>query len=127
MNIIKIIGIAVFILTVLLLTRKFCSDYSGFILCFTNIGFTLFSVSVLFPVFDYIKGLCTNDSYGYLTSILFKSCGICILCSVASSLCKDAGEASLSNHVELCGKCTVTAMSLPLIKTVFDYAKIFLN
>ena len=127
MNVIKMVSIAVCILFILVLLRRLNGDYACFVLCFTNVGFTLFSVMLLFPVFDYIKGLCTDGTSGYLAGILFKSCGICLLCSCASSLCRDAGEASLANHVGLCGKCTVTAMSIPLIKTVFDYAKIFLD
>ena len=52
---------------------------------------------------------------------MFKSAGICLLCSVSAEICRDCNEASLASKIEFAGKCTILTYCLPLIKTVFDY------
>ncbi len=127
MTIIKIVSISILSLIAIVLMRKLNNEYASLILCFTNIAFTVFSVCILIPVFNYIEEFTGDSDLGALSKIMFKSCGITILCSVASSICRDLREDTLANHIELAGKCTLIAFSLPLIKTVFEYAKTFIS
>ncbi len=127
MDITKLITLCFFGLIIIILTKKFNTDCAFYISCIMCISITVFSLAVLIPVFDYIKELEGNMMYGDFSMILFKSAGICFLCSVASEMCRDCGEATLASKIELAGKCTLITFSLPLIKTVFEYAKTFIS
>jgi stage III sporulation protein AD len=62
------------------------------------------------------------DSMGvsekYIMPVL-KIIGISYLTQIASDICADAGEKSLSSHVETAGKIASAIISLPIVKDVF--------
>ena len=127
MDIVKIVSIALSCSILLILLRKINNDYAVLASCIINIFISIFSLAILMPVFTYIKDLSENNGYSNLCEIMFKSAGICLLCSFASDICKDAGEALLSSKIEFAGKCTLLTMCLPLIKKVFEYATAFIQ
>lgn len=53
-------------------------------------------------------------------NLLLKLIGITYICEFASNLCKDAGYATLSCHVELFGKVTIMVAGLPVMKTMIE-------
>ena len=127
MDITKLVTLSVFSLFVIILTKRFNTESAFYISCLLSISITVFSLAVLIPVFDYVKELEKSIQYSTFSQILFKSAGVCLLCSTASELCRDCGEATAASKIELAGKCTLIAFSLPLIKTVFEYAKTFIS
>lgn len=127
MDIIKITCLGLSALFIILLLRKLNSDYAMYVSLFINLAITFFSFGILIPVFNYIKELSYTTGFSNLYSILFKSTGICLLCSFAAEICRDSGEASIAARIELAGKCTLIAYSLPLIKEVFGYATSFMD
>ena len=127
MDITKIVGLAISSLVLIILLRKLNSDYALFASCAVNLFITLFSLGILIPVFDYIKNLTGSESAKRLIAIMFKSAGICLLSTVGAEICRDSGEASVANKIELAGKCTLIAYSLPLIKEVLAYAQRLLD
>ena len=126
MDIIKIICIALCSLILLMLLRKINNDYAVLASCVINIFISIFSLAILLPVFNYVNSLSDGQQFSNLCSTIFKSAGISLLCTFASEICKDAGEALLSSRIEFAGKCTLLTMSLPLIKKVFEYATAFI-
>ena len=127
MNITKIVLISVFCLFIIIFLRRINSDYALYISITAGIIVCLFSLGILKPVFDYAKALCNAEQAGKLCTIMFKSAGICLLCSVSAEICRDCNEASLASKIEFAGKCTILTYCLPLIKTVFDYASAFIS
>ncbi len=127
MDIVKLVSIAVFGLIIVVLVKKLNSDCAMYVSCALSVFITVFSIGILVPVFDYVKELEKTVAYGSFAGILFKSAGICLLCSTASELCRDAGEGTTASKIEMAGKCTLITFSLPLIKTVFEYAKTFIS
>ena len=125
MDITKIISLSLFGLFTIVVVKRFNADSAFGISCLLGACITVFSLSVLFPVFEYVRQLEESMEYKGCAQILFKSAGVCLLCSCACEMCRDCGENSLGSKIELAGKCTLTAFSLPLIKAVFDYAKEF--
>ena len=126
MDIIKIVFICISSLILIILLRRMNSDYALFVSCAINLGITVFSILIIVPVLEYAKGI-SNQTTEQFSEIMFKSAGICLLCSIASEMCGDAGETQLSSKIEFAGKCTLLAYCLPLIKKVFEYATGFIN
>ncbi len=127
MDIVKIVYIALACLIVILLTKKLSAEYALFSSSIICLGISVLSISIILPVTNYVKELTTNETYGRFCEIMFKSAGVCLLCSFACEICRDCGESALASRIELAGKCTLLAYSLPLIKTVFGYALEILN
>lgn len=63
-----------------------------------------------------------EDSY---YRILIKIIGITYLSEFASDLCKDAGHASVGTFVELAGKLSIMAVSMPIILALLDTIRMF--
>ena len=125
MGIVKIVLMAISALIIILLLKKLNNDYAILTSCLINISITLLSFGFLLPVFDYIEKYIAKNDTGRLFEVLFKSTGVCLLCSVASEICKDVGEQSLGSKIELAGKCVLISYALPLIGKVLDYASSF--
>lgn len=62
----------------------------------------------------------------YIT-ILLKIIGITYVAEFASSLCKDAGHAAISNQIELVGKLTILSISMPILLALLDTINDFLS
>lgn len=127
MDIAKLISIVISSLIIIILLRRLNSDYALAASCILNISVSLFSIGILIPVFDFIKSFSAQSGPSELCEIMFKSAGICLLCSIAAETCRDSGEASVASKILLAGKCTLIAYSLPLIKEVFGYAQKFMD
>ena len=127
MDITKIVSISICSLVLIILLRKINNDHAFFVSCIVGTGICVFSLGILFPVFEYVKQLGNSPETGNMCTIMFKSAGICLLCSFACELCRDANESSLASKIEFAAKCTLITYCLPLIKTVFGYAENFIN
>ncbi len=53
-------------------------------------------------------------------NLLLKLIGITYICEFAANICKDAGYATLSSHVELFGKIMIMLAGLPVMKTMIE-------
>ena len=53
-------------------------------------------------------------------SIVLKTIGIAIITKIASDVCSDAGQSSVSSAVEITGAAAALYVSIPLMKTVFS-------
>lgn len=122
MSFIKIIGLAMTALAANLILRQIKSEYSFLVSILITAFFCTFSLSVLSPVIDYINELLGSSENSESVTILFKSTGVGIITSIAADMCKDLGETSLGSKVELCGKCLIMSLSLPLIKELINIA-----
>ena len=52
--------------------------------------------------------------------IMLKSLGICYLTQFSSDICTDFGQTSLASKIELCGKLTLSALSIPLLISIVE-------
>lgn len=52
----------------------------------------------------------------------FKALGICFVTSFASGYCKDFGHGLLAAKIELAGRVSVIALTLPIVKTIVQMA-----
>ncbi|MCD7785209.1 MAG: stage III sporulation AC/AD family protein [Oscillospiraceae bacterium] len=58
-----------------------------------------------------------SDISGSYISIVFRVLGICYVCEISSSCCRDCGESSLASIIDIAGRVAVSVICLPLIKT----------
>lgn len=127
MDIVKIVFSSMSVLFITVILKKISPDYAFLASCVANIAICFFSLSLLFPVFEEINSFSSKYGVTSLCDTMFKSAGVCLLCSFGADICRDCSENSLASKIELAGKCTIIAYSLPLIKEVFEYAKAFIS
>ena len=71
-----------------------------------------------------IQGLISIDQI-YLSTLL-KMTGITYVAEFASGICKDAGYGSIGTQIEVFGKLSVLALSMPILMALLDTLQVFL-
>lgn len=128
MMILKLGSIAVLFLIIGIFLRQIRPEFVPLVQVSSVICFT-----VVFA--DYLKKLLKElDEFigadvlveeGYVV-LLVRMLGIAVVTRVASDMCKDNGNQTLSDCVELFGKVLILSLCFPLIKVMVDLAGGFL-
>lgn len=74
---------------------------------------------ILASLFDMISSSGLDVSF---LEILLKALGISIMTDIASSVCRDSGNNTLSNGVELFGRTVIIVLALPILKKLAEAA-----
>lgn len=119
------IGIAAVLMAVMLKTIK--GEYAvymimaaGFLIFFYGVGKLKIIIETMAQIEAYIK---TNNVY---ISTLMKMTGITYIAEFASGICKDAGYSSIGTQIEIFGKLSILAVSMPIILALLETLKVFL-
>ena len=126
MSEIKICGFILCILALCTFFKNFKSEYSLFIRIIATLVITGISISAISPILDYVEEITKSTPINTYLPILFKSLGISIIIHLTSDVCYDVGETSLGERIVLFGKIEILALSLPLIKELFNLAKVLI-
>ena len=82
---------------------------------------TAITVTYLKPVFAFLKELETlGDLRGDMLAILIKALGVGLASEIASMICTDAGNASLTKAIQLLGGAVILYLSVPLFSALMD-------
>lgn len=112
---------AVVVVALIKLLEKTSREYAVFLslaAVLLAVGAALASVQ---PVLDLIGELTgTGRLDAEWIQILLKTLGICLLCQITASVCRDAGENSLAFGVETVCRFTVLVEALPLLRELLD-------
>lgn len=128
MDMIKIamIGIGGVFLALLLKQQK--SEYALYISLAAAVLILFFSVNRLQIVMETIE---TIESYiqvdGGLVKILIKMTGITYVAEFASGICKDAGFSAVGNQIEMFGKFSIMAVSVPVLLALIETVEGFIG
>ncbi|MCC8196008.1 MAG: stage III sporulation AC/AD family protein [Ruminococcus sp.] len=61
-----------------------------------------------------------SEVSGSYISIVFRVLGICYVCEISSSCCRDCGEGALASVIDIAGRVAVSVICLPLIKSFIE-------
>ncbi len=116
---IAVVGLAAIILAIIF--KKGKEEYSLYISIGACVLILLWGISKLEVIFDTIDQLQNyiqmNKSY---VTILIKIIGITYVTEISSSLCKDSGYQAIAEQIELVGKLTILAISMPIMLAILD-------
>lgn len=121
MDVIKIIGIGLISLIMIIIIKQHRPEFAIYISLIA--GVLIFSL-----VFGKISGIITmlsniaNKSAinKEFLNLLIKITGIAILTEFAVSICKDSGETAIANKIDIGGKVTIIAISIPIISSLLE-------
>ena len=119
MEIMSIVGAAIVAAILAVILRHTRPEYAVVLGLTSSVIFLLWAVGSIVPIIDLLKELVdkTNLTSEY-QEILLKTLGISFITQMGSDCCKDAGENAIAQKVELCGKITIVALSLPLFQDI---------
>ena len=82
---------------------------------------TAITVTYLKPVYAFLKELETlGDLRGDMLAILIKALGVGLASEIASMICTDAGNASLTKAIQLLGGAVILYLSVPMFSAMMD-------
>ena len=88
-------------------------------ICSVMVGLIL--ISYLEPVVEFLTELRQfGDLQGNMLNILLKSLGIGIVTQIIQMVCKDSGNSSLGQAVQLLGTAVILWLSLPVFTSLMD-------
>lgn len=96
-------------------------EYALFLSIAACLMVTAITVTYLKPVFGFLKELeSLGDLRGDMLSILIKALGVGLASEIASMICTDAGNASLTKAIQLLGGAVILYLSVPMFSAMMD-------
>lgn len=112
---------AVVVVALIKLLEKTSREYAVFLslaAVLLAVGAALASVQPVLDLIGELTGMGRLDAEWI--RILLKTLGICLLCQITASVCRDAGENSLAFGVETVCRFTVLVEALPLLRELLE-------
>lgn len=82
---------------------------------------TAIAISFLTPVFTFVQRLETlGNLKGDMLEVLTRVLGIGIVSEIASMVCTDAGNATLSKSIQLLGSAVILYLSIPMFTSLIN-------
>lgn len=123
---VAMIGVCGVLLSVFLKQQK--NDYALYISLGAAVCILILAVNRLGTVMESIQKI---QSYiridGSYVKVLIKMIGITYVAEFASGLCKDAGYASVGAQIEMFGKFSIMAVSMPILLALIETIEGFLT
>lgn len=121
MEVIKIIGIALIALIIIVLLKQYKPEYTIYISLLAGALIILLVMDKLTGIINLLQSLANKTSINStFLSLLIKITGIAFLSEFAVSICKDSGEASIANKIEIGTKIIIISMSIPIITSLLE-------
>ena len=117
----QLVGIALCGLLVCVVLKGLDSNLYVVAALVTCVLILVYSLNLAMSVMDYVQRLAVRYGFaeGYL-HVVFKVIGIGYICTLASQLCKDAGQSGIGVQVELFGKLLILVQALPVAAQLID-------
>lgn len=117
-DIIKIIGIGFITLIITLMLKEYKRDFAIYVSLIGGMLIFILIADYLEGIINFISTISNSDNEFIM--LLIKITGISILTEFAISICRDSGENSIANKVDLGGKVIVISLSIPVISATLN-------
>ena len=121
MEIIKIIGIGLCALIIIIVLKQYKPEFAIYISILAGAIILAMSVANISGVINLMKDISSKANINsQFLGIILKITGIAILTEFAISICKDSGETSIANKIDIGGKAIIITISLPIISSLLE-------
>lgn len=108
--------------------KKGKEEYSFYIsitACFVILFWGISKIDIILDAINKLQGyIKLNSAY---VKILVKIIGITYITEISSSLCKDSGYNAVGEQIELVGKLSILAISMPILLAILETINSFLK
>ena len=102
--------------------KQYKPDFSPFAQTLVSTFLLSCAIALSMPILDYIRELSSRFAFEDYLSVILKSCSVGLLTQLAVGCAEDAGEKGIASKIELCGKCALLLLALPLFKAIIEKA-----
>ena len=75
------------------------------------------------PVLSRVRALFVETGAGEYLDVVLRALGIALICELTAIFCRDLGENTLAQGVQMFGKLEILVLSLPLVDKILEIAK----
>ncbi len=123
---IAVIGLVSVILAVQLRAVK--GEYGVYLVLGAGLAIFFYGLSKLETVVETLRRVQSYIQIDQVyLGVLMKLIGITYITEFASGICKDAGYGSLGGQIEIFGKLSMLAVSMPILLALMETLKVFLS
>ena len=80
-------------------------------------------LTLLSPVLGWMRELAAAGGMSDRLSLLLRGLGVALLTQICTDVCRQSGEATLANGVEMAGKAELLLLCLPLLRELIEAAQ----
>lgn len=121
MDILRLVGFGLAVVFLIIFVSDQNKTYGGLIRVLGGVIILLFIIPQLRVVFEIIMDLSEkiklNDTY---LMIVLKIIGVAYIAEFGYQLCKDAGEESIANKIQLAGKVMILVLASPIALALIE-------
>lgn len=128
MNIIKLSILAITGVLLAIMLKNGKNEYSTYIALGTSVILFFFVISKVGVIVETINKVQSYISISktYIEALI-KMVGITYISELTSSICKDAGYNSVSGQIEIFGKISILAVSMPIVLSLMETVDKFIG
>lgn len=123
MSVLKFCMLAVTGVAAAVIVKQWKAEFAPLIRLALAVIFGIAVISAAAPLISYLSSLMGQSGISEYAEILFKALGIAVLTQCCSEICRECGESTAANGVELAGKVEILLLCLPLINEILSTAK----
>lgn len=118
----KSCGIALVAVTATLLLKKWGADFALLVKLAAGAALAALCMQGVTPIVAYLEDACEGTELVQYLRVLLQVLCVAFLTHICSSICRDCGEGTIAEYVELGGKVEILLLSLPLMRKILDIA-----
>ena len=126
MTLLKFCMLAVVGIAAAMVIKQWKNDFLPLLRLALALIFAFAAIQEAGPILTFLRELSATPALASYASPLLKSLGIAVLASTCASICRECGEPTLAEGVELVGKTEILLLSLPLMREILSAAASFL-
>ncbi|MCI9625911.1 MAG: hypothetical protein HFI90_03915 [Clostridia bacterium] len=120
MSILQLIGIALITAILCVTVKQFKPEFSLPLLLVGSAALLLGLAPQIASMIEAVQRMAQNCGIdNKYIQIVIKTTGIACLCSIAASMCRDAGQSALGSKIELGGRLTILVLAMPVVSELY--------
>lgn len=121
MEVIKIIGVGLVSLIIIIILKQYKPEFALYVSLIAGVIILTMALAKISGIINLLRDIsskaCINSQF---LGILLKITGIAFLTEFAVSISNDCGESAIAHKIDLGGKVTMLAISLPIISSLLE-------
>ena len=121
MDILKIVGIGLISLIMIIVIKQYRPEFAIYISLLAGVLIFNLIFGKVSGIISMLNNLASKSSINMeFLNLLIKITGIAFLTEFAVSICKDSGESAIASKIDIGGKVTIIAISIPIISSLLE-------
>ena len=123
MSVLSLCGIALLAAMLILILRELRPSFVPSVRLGASVLLVGSAILLYSTVLSGIRSLFSQTGTGEYIDTVLRALGIALVCELTAIFCRDLGEQTLAEGVQLFGKLEILVLSLPLLDKVLEIAK----